>query len=465
VAPSAALEALRDYFERVAREYERRNGSADAEAEAAAAAEAGGSGGGGPGGGGGSGGGAAPPPQLIEAQIELLNMWHRSLRAQLRAFSGRFRSAACTLLASADRELFQVGAEAAHYEGPLSLILPLRAAAGASDEDGVTLELKLPDPRTYHASLGHKVQSVMRAVAIAAFGAPLPLPDDTAWAAPGASGGSGSGASAAGGSGPSGSSSNPSPPPSPMPSLGAATPVAGAPPLLDSPLVGRLVLRRLAVSLRLDEQRMAALLREALLAAPAGGGGGAGRDAGRDAGGDVLSSLVGCFGDLFSASVAPTWTAGEGEGGDGAASQKLLVSVRNNAVTRVRADVESLLLLSAVPPRTAVRLLHVLMAAGARRFRGLPAESLKTLDAFFGHTLELVSKDALDAMACLRLRAGVREGGELVVTLSGDVDGGDGDKAGGAPPAAAQPAWPVYCINDVNLLTVVEAIKMMVAAE
>ncbi len=57
----------------------------------------------------------------LAEQLEMLNLWHQSLVTGLRAFKARFLSAQGSLLASADRELFQVGVEGVHYEGPLKL--------------------------------------------------------------------------------------------------------------------------------------------------------------------------------------------------------------------------------------------------------------------------------------------------------------------------------------------------------
>jgi hypothetical protein len=50
----------------------------------------------------------APPPPTPQVTV-------------LRAFKARFRSAAATLLASADADSFQAGLEGLHYEGPLAL--------------------------------------------------------------------------------------------------------------------------------------------------------------------------------------------------------------------------------------------------------------------------------------------------------------------------------------------------------
>lgn len=59
--------------------------------------------------------------QPLSVQLEALNLWHASLVAGLRTFKAQFRSAGCGVIASADREVFQVGIDRLHYEGPLRI--------------------------------------------------------------------------------------------------------------------------------------------------------------------------------------------------------------------------------------------------------------------------------------------------------------------------------------------------------
>lgn len=100
--PAAALDALRDYFERVAREYDRRNGGEDANSVDGSSAVAGASS-------GSTASGDSQPRhrQPIESQIEVLNLWHQTMRAMLRSFTSKFKCASCTVLAAADKDLFQ----------------------------------------------------------------------------------------------------------------------------------------------------------------------------------------------------------------------------------------------------------------------------------------------------------------------------------------------------------------------
>lgn len=102
----------------------------------------------------------------------------------------------------------------------------------------------------------------------------------------------------------------------------------------------------------------------------------------------MLSGLLGCFGQLFTATVAPGWPlqtedsllgastellfgsnsgSNGGDGGGGPAPQAI-VTLRNNEVTRVKANVEAASFESAVSPRIAVRLLHMLLLAVVHKF-------------------------------------------------------------------------------------------------
>jgi hypothetical protein len=111
----------------------------------------------------------------------------------------------------------------------------------------------------------------------------------------------------------------------------------------------------------------------------------------------VIGGLLGCFGQLFTATLAPGWTeqaaaaaeaadvtsggavpaapdnlaaggsSGNG-GGSSTASPQAVLTVSNNDVTRVRANLEAASFESAVPPSTAVRLLQVVCLAVALKF-------------------------------------------------------------------------------------------------
>jgi hypothetical protein len=103
----------------------------------------------------------------------------------------------------------------------------------------------------------------------------------------------------------------------------------------------------------------------------------------------LLSGLLACFGQLFTATVAPGWRqqqqqqgsllatsldgrigSSSAEAGDeeAAAAPQTIVTLRNNEITRVKANLEAASFESAVSPRIAVRLLHMLVLAVAHKF-------------------------------------------------------------------------------------------------
>ncbi|KAF6255279.1 hypothetical protein COO60DRAFT_1702917 [Scenedesmus sp. NREL 46B-D3] len=241
---------------------------------------------------------------------------------------------------------------------------------------------------------------------------------------------------------------------------------------------------------------------------------------------NLVGGLLGCFGQLFTANLAPGWqqpggcsdslsrsssssasaaapaTGAAGASGtasadagssDGAAgAQKSdqqqepcgMLTVRNNDITRVRAELESASFVSAVAPRIAVRLLHIVALAVVLKFfsggTGSSSSSsgskrLEYVNKVFGHVAEYLGRDCLDLLLCVDVAAAASEAGGLQVSLQGvppaaAAAGGDSSSstgaAGGGTAAAGgscgaaggggSPSWPVYVINDVNLLTVLD---------
>jgi hypothetical protein len=111
---------------------------------------------------------------------------------------------------------------------------------------------------------------------------------------------------------------------------------------------------------------------------------------------NLLGGLLGCFGQLFTATVAPGWpsqqqdslltasmeTGGTGSssnGADSAGAPQAIVTLRNNEVTRVKANLEAASFESAVSPRIAVRLLHMLLLAVVHKFGSGSSKRLEVI--------------------------------------------------------------------------------------
>lgn len=112
----------------------------------------------------------------------------------------------------------------------------------------------------------------------------------------------------------------------------------------------------------------------------------------QDAG--LLSGLLGCFGQLFTATVAPGWAPQQQDSlytaaadpdnsasstTDGDVAPQAIVTLRNNEVTRVKANLEAAAFESAVSPRIAVRLLHMLLLAVAHKFGSGSSKRLEVI--------------------------------------------------------------------------------------
>jgi hypothetical protein len=100
--------------------------------------------------------------------------------------------------------------------------------------------------------------------------------------------------------------------------------------------------------------------------------------------------------------------------------------------------------------------MHAMCMAVAYRLYGWDARQLRTLDAFFMHLHEYTSRDVLDLVAAISVKAEC-QGEQLRVVLSGDHSAGPGAVAA----AVGQQVWPVYFVNDVNLLTVLDTFKLV----
>jgi hypothetical protein len=86
----------------------------------------------------------------------------------------------------------------------------------------------------------------------------------------------------------------------------------------------------------------------------------------------------------------------------------------------------------------------------------------------FGHIAEYLGRDCLDLLLCVDVAAAASEAGSLQVSVQGvspaAATGGSSSNTGAAGASAAGgggPSWPVYVINDVNLLTVLDTVKLI----
>lgn len=180
---------------------------------------------------------------------------------------------------------------------------------------------------------------------------------------------------------------------------------------------------------------------------------------------NLVSSLLGCFGNLFTTTLDTAWCQDPPDAASGAPGSEALrcvLRVANNDITRVRCDLESALFQSCLAPAITIRLLHAVALAVAHKLQQVSGKHLRWLDKVFQHLQEYCSKDSLDLLVCLHAGASVGPKG-LAVNLSGKLGQATSASGGGGEGAAAkQPsAWPVYLINDFSMLTVLDTVKLM----
>eukprot|EP00798_Chlamydomonas_sp_ICE-L_P013178 gene13178-30664_t len=273
----ALLSAMRSGFERLAREFQKRSQQGDENAEI--------------------------PREPLEVQLENLQLWYQAMQMQIRTFKSRFRSASCGVRVSADRDVFQFGTEDLHYDGPLKLKIPmdeimmsLAETVDIKDLDGDNNH-STPTVSKKHPILSSELNKIAKAVAknSSAYDTGTPGLSRRGTAEEGGAGGS------TGGSG----------------TKTASVEV----PVLENPVVGQISVKKISVSLKLDEERIARLLAPAATATATAAsassglsGKGVRQQAGDAAAARIIGQLLGCYGDLFSTSLDLGWKDPDSDG-------------------------------------------------------------------------------------------------------------------------------------------------------
>ncbi|KAG1654977.1 hypothetical protein FOA52_004564 [Chlamydomonas sp. UWO 241] len=478
-----ALATVRDFFERAARELYKKGQSGES---------------------------AVPMPnEPIEVQLDALSVWHSAMSQKLRTFKSRFKSMGCSLLASADRDEFQVGADGIHYDGPLQVRLPLDVLV--DPDNSFVLDVKLPDKEQSEKSMVEMLQETLRSLAVAEERAggsasdsepSTPVSDVTGGATGGdkkalaahiegmianaASARTGAGAAAASpstfGGGVRGGASDGGL--AMAPGVAVRAPGGGGS-LFDAPLVGQVSFKRIALGLKLDEERMQELLgsRTDAAASDTSGPGGAGGVSPAELG--LAGQLMGCFGDLFNASIDVGWKAETEE--DGSRPACCMLKVSNNDITRVCADIESLMFQSTVSPKLAVRMLYAVVANLMLRFYSEDSFQLRFWHQVFAQLFEYLGKESLDVTVCLsahayvvkppaqgqaaraaaasRLRPGRHPPSSgAAATAAAAAASGDARLIialnGGSDASGLSQVRPFSLVNDVNLLTVLDSFRL-----
>ncbi|MEW5318826.1 MAG: hypothetical protein WDW38_010012 [Sanguina aurantia] len=132
-----ALSTLRDYFERLAREFHKKSQGGEAAGDVVR--------------------------EPLDVQLENLSLWHNALLMKLRGFKSRFRSAGCTVMATAGSDSFQIGAENVFYDGPLRLQVPLEVLM--DQDNAFVMDVQLPNQEGIMNTVASVVQEILVSMA------------------------------------------------------------------------------------------------------------------------------------------------------------------------------------------------------------------------------------------------------------------------------------------------------------
>jgi hypothetical protein len=376
----------------------------------------------------------------VEGEFELLRAWHAFALRELSHFKSKFRGAGGTVLAAADAHGFSAGMEHCHYEGPLKIRLPVSMQV---DADGAfSFILPLPSPE---GGLGVFVDQFKA----------LTVPAHTRPPAAAVNWVELSGDSELDGrmkrqlqhavalitevlqelktkivrDGLDADDADP-------------VKVLTQPRTKVGDKLGRLIVSRLQVKVRLDERRIGEIL-GGLDATTMGGNGAFIATAGR---------ILGHLGDVMTLGFTPTAT-GSNNNGDGDNNGQYLFQFESSDISRLRADIASLGFQSLVTPGGAVRLVHSALRAFLIAFqKDAPdaAERMEALQISMQQWYQLMTRDALDISVCLDAKGEVvaEKRGDFIVTLSGQAD-----------EAALRATSPLVLTNELELVRLGRAMR------
>lgn len=367
----------------------------------------------------------------IEGELELLRAWHAFALRELGHFKSKFRGAGGTVLAAADALGFSAGIEHCFYEGPLKIRIPM--AMQVDDDGAFSFTLPLPSPE---GGLGVFIDN-FKALTVPAHTRPpaaavnwVELSGDTEL---------------------DGRMRRQL-----QHAIGLITEVlqelgdkitreglaaedADPVKVLTQPRtkvgdrLGKLIVSRLQVKVRLDERRIGEIL-NGIDADSMGGGKAFIATAGR---------ILGHLGDVMTLAFTPATSASEGE----QPTDKYLFQFESSDISRLRADVASLGFQSLVTPGGVVRLLYALGRAFFVAFKGGPEEKIDALRASMQHWYLLMTREALDISVSVDTKGSV-ENGEFIVTLSGMAD-----------ETALRATSPLVLTNELELVRLGKAMR------
>ena len=374
--------------------------------------------------------------EAIAEDLEVLHAWHVFALRELDHFKSKFKTAGGTVLLAADKNGVVAGVENSHYEGPLRLRLPVSMPL---DQDGaISFEIPLPSPA---GSLGVFMDNFKGLTVPCHLRPPVQainwvdLSPDSAI---------------------NKSMSN---------RVSSAIQVIQdvlneldqiirdndmenddqdprkaltQPRTMVGDRLGRMIINRLKVKVRLDERRIGEIM-SGLDSQTLGS-----NEAFISTAGRIISHL----GDVMNFGLVPSANPGILLASDApSAPEKYLLHFESTDISRLRAEVQSLGFQSAITPGGAIRLIHALVRAAGIAFLGKTSEEL--LD--FRHKMEgwysLLTRDALNLSMCIDTSGEVVDG-VFIASFRGSAEDG-----------AVRATSPLIVTNELDLVPLGKAMR------
>lgn len=395
--------------------------------------------------------------ESLEEQRELLQAWHSWMLRELDLFKSKFRGAGATLLGAGDCRGFSLGFENAFYEGPLRLRMPV---AMQLDPDGAfSFELPLPSPDGNLAVFldgfkGLVIPSHLRPPAQAINW--VPLTGDPEIDAAMKSQVSGALAAIRGVLSELAQR---------IAERGLEADDADPEKVLSCPRtkvgnrLGRMIVNRLKVRVRLDERRIGEIL-QGIDSASMG-----------PAFVSTAGRLLGHLGDVMTMGFTPV-APQDPKDAEQPPSQYLL-QFESSDISRLRADVQSLGFVSLVTPGGMVRLAHAVVTNFLLAFKGMTREGLRPVEERFCTWYANMSRAGLDVSMCVDVKAGLvgQQGdgssgpGHISSSSSSGstISAGTGQclvrLSGMADEDALRETSPLILVNDLDLVPLGRAMR------
>lgn len=202
--------------------------------------------------------------------------------------------------------------------------------------------------------------------------------------------------------------------------------------------LGRMIINRLKVKVRLDERRIGEIM-SGLDSSTLGS-----NDAFLNTAGRIISHL----GDVMNFGLVPSTSTSILLPSDTPSNpDKYLMHLESTDISRLRADVQSLGFQSAITPGGAVRLIHALLRAAGIAFLGKSSEELLDLRHKMEGWYNLLTRDALNLSMCIDTSGEVVDG-VFIASFRGTAEDG-----------AMRTTSPLIMTNELDLVPLGKAMR------